>query len=72
MFKYPWQEAVIEAARELEPQDLYPKLEKAEIIVRARMAALSEDCNDPVERHALVEALDALRILGKDFHTGLS
>jgi hypothetical protein len=70
MFRYIWQEAVLGAAREFEPLDLYPKLERAERIVEARMAVLSEDCNDPAERDALVEALDALRILGR-FHTGL-
>jgi hypothetical protein len=71
MFRYPWQEVVLDAAREFEALDLYPKLEKAEAIVEARMAALCEDCKDPGERHFLVEALDTLHELGRGFHTGL-
>jgi hypothetical protein len=63
MLKYPWQEAVVDAACEFVPQYLQTKLENAEALVRARMAALREDGNDPEEFQALVEALEALRKL---------
>jgi hypothetical protein len=63
----PWQEAVIDAAREFDPLDLCQKLEKACAVVRERISSLCEECNDPDERHALVEALDAIHILGRCF-----
>lgn len=70
MFKYPWQEAVVEAACELDPLDLHAKLAKAETVVRERMAALCEDGRGLEERQALLDALDALRIIGRDFVSG--
>jgi hypothetical protein len=65
MFKYSWQETVIDAAREFNPPDLSAKLKKAETTVQARITALSENGNGSEEHQALLEAVDVLRKLGR-------
>jgi hypothetical protein len=65
MFKYSWQETVIDAAREFHPLELRAKLRKAEATVQARMTALSRNGNDSEEHQALLEAIDVLRKLGR-------
>jgi len=66
MFKYAWQETIVEAAKEFEPLDRVTKLAKAEDAVRARMAELAAG-GDIHEHQALVDALGTLRFLRKDF-----
>lgn len=62
MYRYPWQEAVLAVACELDPLGVNARLEKAESVVRERMSALCEE-GDSEQREALVDALDALRML---------
>ena len=66
MFKYAWQETIVDAAKEFEPLDRVTKLAKAEDAVRARMAELAAG-GDIHEHQALVDALGTLRFLRKDF-----
>jgi hypothetical protein len=66
MFRYPWQEALIEAACEYSPLDRVTKLEKVELAVRARMAELAAG-GDILEHQALLDALGTLQFLRRDF-----
>jgi hypothetical protein len=66
MFRYPWQQSVIDAAREFDPLDQYAKVQKAEAAIQERISVLCEDGN-PEEREALVEAMKTLQILRKGF-----
>ena len=58
--KYPWQQAVVDAARELQRERLPEKIAAAERAISARLAQIPED---PDEQLALRGARCAIEIL---------
>ena len=60
ILKYPWQQAVLDAFTELDPERLSEKIENAERALTDRLSASQQPDFD--ERAALRDALHALRV----------
>ena len=63
---YGWQELYRAALLEVRPEELRPRIDAAEAAIQQRIVELRQsDSSCEVERHALADALSALRILVK-------
>jgi hypothetical protein len=59
--KYPWQQAVLDAFMEFQPENLPAKIGAAEQAISARLR--DPDSADPEEHTALQDAWNSLRVL---------
>jgi hypothetical protein len=65
--KYPeWQQPLLEAILEFDPEVLARKIRHAEVLIKSRRRELWADGKDANEERALEDALASLRILKRD------
>jgi hypothetical protein len=64
---YPeWQREYLAALLEVEPKTLFERVTVAETAIFDRLQAISHNSNGKAERHAIEDALAALRVLKRD------